>query len=389
MDNTFDKKLKIGDLEAKYPIVQGGMGVGISLSNLASAVAEQGGIGVIATAGIGTTEKDYKTNFKKANKRKLRQEIRKAKSKTDGIIGINIMIALTDYAELAAVAVEEKADIIFLGAGLPLRIPETMTIEQIKKVKTKFIPIVSSPKAVKLIFSRWKRYYDHIPDGVVVEGPMAGGHLGFKREELDKDEFSLENLLKKIIPLVRDLEKEYGQKIPIIAGGGIFTGSDIYKYLSMGVDGVQMGTRFVATEECDADIKFKEAYLKAKKEDVKIIESPVGLPGRAISNKFLEEVSEGERKPFVCPWKCLRTCKMNEAPYCIAKALINAKSGRLDDGFAFAGKNVYRVNEIISVKELFNKLKFEYKSAKDEIRPEKSISSEIGENFNLDIENNN
>lgn len=174
-----------------------------------------------------------------------------------------------------------------------------------------------------------------------------------------------ENILKKIIPLVKNLEKEYGQKIPIIAGGGIYNGSDIYKYLSIGVDGVQMGTRFVATKECDADIKFKKAYVNAGKKDVRIIESPVGLPGRAIFNKFLSEVSDSERKPFVCPWKCLRTCKVNEAPYCIAKALINAKSGCLNEGFAFAGANVYRIKEIISVKELFNKLKYEYKSVKN------------------------
>jgi NAD(P)H-dependent flavin oxidoreductase YrpB (nitropropane dioxygenase family) len=356
-------KLRIGDLKARLPIVQGGMGVGISLSGLASAVANQGGIGVIATAGIGMLEPDFATNFSEANKRALRKEIRKAKKMTRGIIGVNVMVALSDFYDIIKVAIEEEADLVLLGAGLPLRNLKVLLPDKLKENKTKVIPIVSSARAAKVIFQYWQKNYQHIPDGVVVEGPLAGGHLGFKKEQINNPSFSLEKLLPEIISVIKTYEEHSNKNIPVIAAGGIYTGADIYKYIQLGAQGVQMATRFVATYECDASLKFKENYLKCKKEDLIIIDSPVGLPGRAINNKFLEEVSAGIRKPFKCPWRCLKTCNFENSPYCIALALTNAQQGKLEDGFSFAGANAYRVKKIISVKELINTLVEEYKTA--------------------------
>jgi len=356
-------KLKIGNLEAKIPIIQGGMAVGISLSGLASAVANAGGIGVIGTAGIGMLESDFAKNFSEANKRALRKVIRKAKKMTRGIIGVNIMVALSDFYNMVKIAVEEKADLIFMGAGLPLRGLEMLVPDKLKKVKTKVVPIVSSSRAAKIIFQYWKKNYNHVPDAVVVEGPLAGGHLGFKKEQINNPDFTLEKILPEVISVIKPYEDEFDKGIPIIAAGGIYTGADIYKYIKLGAQGVQMATRFVTTYECDASIKFKETYLKCKKDDLMIIDSPVGLPGRAVMNKFLEEVSSGVRKPFKCSWKCLKTCNFKKAPYCIALALANAQQGKLEDGFAFAGSNAYCADKIISVKELIANLSEEYEKA--------------------------
>ncbi|MFH1454403.1 MAG: nitronate monooxygenase family protein [Armatimonadota bacterium] len=347
--------LHIGDLEARIPIIQGGMGVGASLSGLASAVANEGCIGVIAAAAVGMLESDFAANFKQANKRAMRNEIKKARGKTKGIIGVNIMMALSDWDELALVAADEGADLVFLGAGLPLKIPAAL-----RESATKLVPIVSSARAAKIIFQYWARNYNQVPDAVVVEGPLAGGHLGFKKEQIDDPEYTLDKILLQVISVLNPYEQQFNKKISVIAAGGIYTGADIYKYLKMGASGVQMATRFVATYECDASVKFKEAYLKCTKEDLTIIESPVGLPGRAIRNVFLDDVSAGIKKPFKCPWTCLKTCNYKEAPYCIAIALTNAKLGNIDQGFVFAGANAYRVDRIMHVKELIETLVKEY-----------------------------
>lgn len=344
--------LRIGDLIARIPIIQGGMSVGISLSGLASAIAEEGGIGVIGTAGIGMMEPDFGNNFLEANIRALRKEIRKAREKTKGIIGVNIMVALTNFADMVKTSIEEKIDIIFSGAGLPLDLPKYLT----KGSRTKLVPIVSSGRAARIIAKNWIDKFNYIPDAFVVEGPLAGGHLGFKKEELDNPTITLEERLKEVINEVKILEEKYDKEIPIIPAGGIYNGKDIAKFLKLGIAGVQMATRFVATEECDADFNFKKAYLDSKKEDIVIIKSPVGLPGRAIRNEFLESVEKGEKKPFKCTFHCIKTCDYINTPYCIALALINAKKGVLKSGFAFAGANAYRVNKIVSVKSLINEL---------------------------------
>ncbi len=347
--------LRIQELEAKIPIIQGGMGVGISLSGLAGAVAKTGAIGVISAAEIGMIyENEFMKNPQATDRKALRDEILRAKDIANGgIIGVNIMVAMSEFYELCEVAIDTGADIIFAGAGLPLEIPH----EKLRKSKTKFGVIVSSARAATLIFRYWDRHYKDIPDIVVVEGPKAGGHLGFKPEQIDDPNFALEKITPPVIEAVKSFEKKYAKDVPVVAAGGIYTGEDIYFFMNeIGVDGVQMATRFVATHECDADIKFKEAYIKAKKEDIVIIKSPVGMPGRAIRNKFLEDVEKGKKQPFKCLWQCLKGCDYRHAPYCITQALVNAQKGRFAGGFAFAGANVYRVDKIVSVQELIDEL---------------------------------
>ena len=363
MNSSKMPKLKIGAHETKIPIIQGGMSVGISLSGLASAVANEGGIGVIGSAGIGMLEPDFSNNFSGANIRALKNEIRKAKEMTDGIIGVNIMVASSDYDDLMLVAVNEGADIVFLGAGLPLRSPKKLPMNILKMVSTKVVPIVSSARAARIVFQYWARSYNHIPDAVIIEGPLAGGHLGFKQEQIDNPDYTLEKILTEVISVIKLFEKQFDKDIPVIVAGGIYTGADIYKFLQLGAQGVQMATRFVGTHECDASIGFKETYIKCIKDDLVIIDSPVGLPGRAIKNQFLEDVFDGIKKPIICPWKCLKTCDYETVPYCIALALTNAKKGRLKKGFAFAGSNAYRVDKIVSVKELIATLLEEYEKA--------------------------
>ncbi len=353
-------ELRIGDLKIKVPIIQGGMAVGISLSGLASAVASAGGAGVIATAGIGMMEPNYNTDFKHANQRTLRKEIRKARESSDGIIGVNIMVALSDFQDMVRISVEEKADMVLLGAGLPLKDLDVLIPRNKGEIKPKVIPIVSSSRAAKIIFQYWQKNYQHIPDAIVLEGPLAGGHLGFKRGQIDNPDYTLEKILPEIISILKPFEKEFNKKIPMIVAGGIYTGADIFHYLQMGAQGVQMATRFVATEECDASLHFKQAYIDCNKNDLVIINSPVGLPGRAIQNQFLQEVSDGNKKPFRCYWKCLKTCDFKKAPYCIASALTHAQKGDFKKGFAFAGTNAYRIERIIPVKELIASLSEEY-----------------------------
>ena len=352
-------ELKIGDLVCRIPIIQGGMGVGISMSGLASAVANEGGIGVIAGAMVGIDEPDITENPVAANVRALKEMIRKARSLTSGIVGVNIMFALTHYPELVKAAIEEGVDIIFTGAGLPMDLPGYLT----NGARTKLVPIVSSARAARLICQKWVSRFNRLPDAFVVEGPKAGGHLGFKIEQIEDPAYDIEKLVVEVIETVASIGAEHGVKIPVIAAGGIYTGADIQRFLKLGAAGVQMGTRFVATHECDASLDFKKTYLAAKKEDLIIIKSPVGMPGRALRNQFLKEVENGNKTPFTCPYHCIKTCDRTNSPYCIALALACARKGKFKNGFAFAGSNAYRVDKIISVKELIDSLKAEFTTA--------------------------
>ena len=355
--------LRIGDLIAKIPIVQGGMGVGISLAGLASAVANQGAIGVIAAAMIGMRERDIATNPIAANVRALKNEIEKAQSLTKGILGVNIMVALTTFTQMVRQAIESKIDIIFSGAGLPLEMPKQLLQlcdEKKREFKTKLVPIISSGRAASIITRKWLARFNYLPDAFVLEGPKAGGHLGFRKEELENSDITLDKLLPEVVDAVKPFEDKSGKAIPIIAAGGIYTGEDIRKYLNLGASGVQMGTRFVATHECDADARFKESYINASRDDITIISSPVGMPGRALNNNFIEKSRQGLKKPFKCIYHCVSTCEREKTPYCIAQALISAMRGNLNGGFAFCGENVWRVNEIISVPELIHTLEKEY-----------------------------
>ncbi len=352
--------LTIGDSTATLPIVQGGMGVGISLSGLASAVANEGGIGVIAANAIGLMEPDYRENGREANIRALRREIRAARKRSQGIIGVNLMVAVNDFQDMLRVIVEERPDVVFLGAGLPIK---DIPVAALRAAKVKVVPIVSSGRAANLIFRSWEKHYRDIPDAVVVEGPKAGGHLGFKIEQIDDPAYALERILPEVIAAVKEFAERFERPVPVIAGGGIYTGDDIQRILRLGAAGVQMATRFVATDECDADRRFKEAYVSCRAEDIIIIKSPVGMPGRAIRNDFLVEVARGERKDFRCPWRCLESCNAREAQYCISEALNNARKGEMKDGFAFCGSNAWRIEKIVPVRELVAELKDQYEMA--------------------------
>lgn len=355
--------LKIGNLTAKLPIIQGGMGVGISLSKLASSVANEGGVGVISCAGIGLLYRDTAKDYMEACVIGLREEIRKAKEKTSGIIGVNIMMALTNFSDMVKTSIAEKADVIFAGAGLPLDLPKYRTPDCI----TKLVPIVSSARAAKIICEKWKTLYDYLPDLVVVEGPKAGGHLGFKSNQIEDPNYSIENLIPDVVREVAVFEEKYNQEIPVIAAGGIYTGEDVYNIMQLGAKGVQIASRFVTTEECDADIKFKESYLKADEGDVEIIQSPVGMPGRALKGAFLDKVKQGLTAPKSCPYNCLHTCDYTKVPYCIIVTLYNAYKGNMTKGYAFAGSNAYRATRINTVKEVITDLITGYEATKSKM----------------------
>ncbi|MCM8711773.1 nitronate monooxygenase family protein [Clostridium sp. SYSU_GA19001] len=344
--------LKIGELVAAVPIIQGGMGVGVSLSGLASAVANEGGVGVISSAQIGFNEPDFENNSHEANIRAMRKEIRKARELSPkGIIAVNIMVAMNNYKEMVQVAVEEKIDLIISGAGLPTELPNL-----VKGSNTKIAPIVSSAKAAMVITKLWDHKFSRIPDLVIVEGPEAGGHLGFSKEELKSEEKpNLIQIVKEVIEVLKPYEEKNKKSIPVVAAGGVYTGEDIAKLIKAGAAGVQMATRFVATEECDADIKYKMAYVNSHKEDIRFVKSPVGLPGRAIHNKFLSRLDEGDIEVKKC-YNCLKPCNPATTPYCISKALIEAVRGNVDEGLIFSGSNAYRVDKIMTVKELIQEL---------------------------------
>ncbi|MCJ7689506.1 MAG: nitronate monooxygenase family protein [Clostridiaceae bacterium] len=344
--------LKIGELIARVPIIQGGMGVGVSLSGLASAVANEGGIGVISTAQIGYKEDDFRTNTRESNKRALRNEIRCARNLSPkGVIGINIMVAMNNYEEITRIALEEGIDLIISGAGLPLDLPKIA-----KGYKAKLAPIVSSAKAITIISKMWDKKNNCAADLVIVEGPKAGGHLGFPMKSLRENTTQdLKEIVKEVIEAIKPFEEKYNKKIPVVAAGGIYTGEDIAEFIKLGAAGVQMATRFVATEECDASLDYKMAYINSKEEDIKLVNSPVGMPGRAIDNKFMKIVEESGCKVEKCSL-CIKKCDPKQTPYCITEALIQAVKGNLDKGLIFVGTNGYKVDKITSVKVLMNEL---------------------------------
>jgi nitronate monooxygenase len=351
-------KLQIGSVTAEIPIVQGGMGVRVSLSSLASAVANEGGIGTISSIGLGdieTSKREYESQSREA----LIKEIRKGRSMTDGILAINFMGVLSNVDDLIKTAVAEGVHVVVFGAGLPTKLP--LLVED---GESNLVPIVSSARVTELILRTWKKRYNRTVDALILEGPLAGGHLGFTAEQLEeKEKYSLEKLLPEMLETIKPYEDAFGRKIPIVTAGGIFDGGDIARMLSLGASGVQMATRFVCTEECGVSEKFKQTYLDASEEDITIIKSPVGMPGRAIRNKFLEDVEKDERERFKCFYRCLTACKIDEARYCIALALVNAYYGDLDRGLIFCGQNAHRVNEITTVKKLIAELMAELKAA--------------------------
>ena len=336
------KELRIGDLCAKIPVVQGGMGVGVSLSGRAGAVAAAGGVGVISTAQIGFRDPEFKENPIETNLRVIGEEIAKArKIANGGILGVNIMVATRRYEDYVKAAVAAGIDLIISGAGLPMTLPAL-----VEGTSTKIAPIISSVKSLSVITKYWMKKYSRKPDMVVIEGPEAGGHLGFSREELDNyTRESYDEEIKAILSITKEM------KVPTVVAGGVYTREDMEHYLAMGASGVQLATRFVTTKECDASDVYKQAYINAKKEDIEIVSSPVGMPGRAIHNAFLDKVNAGERFMRGCR-QCIITCKPATAPYCITEALINAVEGRLDEGLIFCGSNAYRADHIETVADI-------------------------------------
>lgn len=366
------RPLVIGKLKAVRPVIQGGMGVGISLSSLAGAAAKAGGIGIISTAQIGFSRPDFKKNPMEANLKAIHTELEKArKIAPEGILGFNIMVATKEYAKYVKEAVKAGADVIISGAGLPIDMPKFVKEAEGRKDcssrRTMIAPIVSSVKSAMVICRMWDRKYQTAPDFVVVEGPRAGGHLGFSREQLTEygadtdhvaetyDEGKYDSEIRGIIDLVKSFAEKYGKKIPVVSAGGVFDHKDVLHHLALGADGVQVGTRFVTTEECDAPMAYKKAYLDAGQEDIVIVKSPVGMPGRAIKNKFLEQVSKGPLKVEWC-FQCLEHCNPAQVPYCITKALINAAEGRIDDALLFCGSNAYRCEKIETVEDVMKEL---------------------------------
>lgn len=344
--------LQIGELTARVPIVQGGMGIGVSLSGLAGAVAREGGIGVISAAQIGYREPDFTRNTIEANLRAIEKEIKKAKDiAKGGILGMNIMTKGYNYEIYAKKAAQSGIDIIFSGAGLPADLPVC-----VEGTKTKIAPIIGSPKAARVLLKLWDRHHHRTADMVVIEGPKAGGHLGYTREEVKLHESDgYEKEITEILAVIRGFEEKFKKKIPVIFGGGVFTKEDIKRYLSLGLSGVQMGTRFVATEECDAARSFKEMYVKAKKEDITIVQSPVHMPGRALLNPFVKRIMQKREDVRSC-FHCLKTCDPHTTPYCITMALIRAARGDVDNALVFCGANAYRIKEITTVHNLIHEL---------------------------------
>lgn len=350
------KELRIGNKVAKVPIIQGGMGVGVSRGRLAGAVAKEGGIGIISTAQIGYDLEGFEKDQVSCNERVIKEHIAMAKeiAQGNGLVGVNVMVALKHYREHVRTAVEAGADVVICGAGLPMDLPEL-----VKGSDTKIAPIVSSARGARLLLQKWKRKYDYVADFIVVEGPKAGGHLGFSKDDVENG-VDFEQEISLILDVVKAFGKEQGKEIPVIVAGGVFDHEDILHMMELGVDGVQIASRFVATYECDASDAYKNAYIQAKEEDVKIIQSPVGMPGRAIYNNFLKQVEQGKTCVKKC-YQCLAKCDPANIPYCITQALVNAVKGDVENGLMFAGANVGRIHEIVSVHELMQELTGETK----------------------------
>lgn len=345
------KPLVIGDLAAKVPIIQGGMGVGISLSSLAGAVAAEGAIGVISTAQIGFKETDYETNSLAANLRAVKKHITRAKELAPkGIIGVNIMVVTRNYAQYVKAAIEAGVDLIISGAGLPFELPSLA-----KGTATKLVPIVSSLRATEIIMKTWMKKNGILPDALIIEGPQAGGHLGFKEEDLIKgiESEDYEKEIVKIIDFVNEFAQNNNGKVPVITAGGISTKKEFDRQFELGASGVQIGTKFVTTHECDAHENYKKAYVECKKEDIIVVKSPVGMPGRAIKNKFSELVKETRLPAHRCR-NCIISCDPPTTKYCISDALINAANGKIDMALLFCGANAWKETQIRYVRDVIN-----------------------------------
>lgn len=345
--------VSLGNRRLEIPLIQGGMGVGISLSKLAGAVMKEGAMGVISAAHPGYRKANFYQDSVACNCEAIKEEVAKAKqiANGNGLCGVNVMVASKDYEAYVKACVEAKADAIISGAGLPIHLPSI-----VKDADILLAPIVSSGRAAKLILKSWERHDHRLPDFIVIEGALAGGHLGFKKAELEANSFqSLEMILKDVLAVLQPFEQQYQKKIPVFVAGGIYDKEDILKYQALKATGVQMGTRFIATKECDADERYKQLFIDCKKEDIELVKSPAGLPGRAILTPFMKKVKEQRIAPTKCIG-CMLPCVPASTPYCISDALLHAVRGEVEQGLVFAGANAYRINQIVSVHDLIQEL---------------------------------
>lgn len=347
--------MKIGENELQIPLIQGGMGIGISLGRLAGAVAATGAMGVISCANAGFRDPDFIKHPHETNDRILDKEIKNALSAASGkgMVAVNIMAAINHYEDMVKAAVNAGAQAIISGAGLPLELPKYIGTNN-----TAIAPIVSSGKAAKLICKTWDKKFGRIPDFIVIEGPGAGGHLGFKKEDIiNKTAKSPYEILPEVLEAIKEFEDKYGCSIPVFLAGGIFDGHDMAKAMKIGAAGVQIGTRFIATEECDASEIYKKVIIDATNDDVVIVQSPVGMPGRALKTKLIKDLEQGKKlMPTMCT-DCLKMCPHGAAaPYCISRALMAAASGDVDNGLFFCGENVGRINKMVHVSELVDEI---------------------------------
>lgn len=357
---------QIKNLTLEVPIIQGGMGVGVSLGHLAGAVASYGGMGVISTVNCGYREPDFETEPVAANLRTLKEEIAYAKQASGGrgIVAINAMVAVNHYEETIQAAIDAGVQAVISGAGLPLTLPKVTAGTDVA-----IAPIVSSGKSARVICKGWDKNYHVAPDFIVIEGPKAGGHLGFKRDALLSDTVqSTDEILPDVLAEIAPYEQKYGRKIPVFVAGGVFDGHDMARLVAAGATGVQIATRFIATEECDASDGYKQMIINAAAEDATIIHSPVGMPGRALNSPLIQRLADGGKlTPDRCNL-CLKACPHgDQTPYCISRALIEAVNGNVEDGLFFCGSNVGRVNKMTTVAELMDEIMTEYKADMDRL----------------------
>ena len=350
-----------------FPILQGGMGVGVSLDRLAGAVAACGGMGTISTAMCGYQEPDYDTDPKGANLRALARQVKTAKeaARGAGLVAVNAMVATTQYADSIRTALRAGVDAVVCGAGLPRDLPAIAA--QVPESDAALAPIVSSGRAAALICKLWDRHHSRVPDFVVLEGPLAGGHLGFSREEAQAAQAGrpkpLSALLHEVLEALAPFREKYGRDIPVFVAGGVEDGTDMARYMKQGAAGAQFATRFIATEECDASKGYKQRLLEARAEDITIVQSPVGMPGRALRSPLIRRVEAGlQPRPERCV-RCLSVCDPKAAPYCISRALIAAVRGDWDNGLFFCGANAGKVDRLSTVREQIDQIMQEWRAA--------------------------
>ncbi len=352
--------MKLGNRELALPLIQGGMGVGVSMGGLAGAVAAEGAMGTLSTADAGWNEPDFAAHPQQANLRALRREVQRAKrlAAGAGLVAVNAMVATRQYADSVRTALEAGADAIVSGAGLPLELPALA-----EGFEALLAPIVSGPRAAQLICRTWAKRYGRVPDFVVLEGCQAGGHLGFEEADLLAGRCTpLSRLIPEVLAALRPFEEKFGRAIPLFCAGGVATGAEMARCTRLGAAGAQLATRFIATEECDAGQGYKDVLLAARPEDLRIIHSPVGMPGRAVNSPLVQRLAAGMRQPPAHCSGCIKSCRPAETPFCITHALIEAVKGNWEEGLFFSGSRVDLVDRMRTVPDLIDELMKEWRA---------------------------